>query len=314
MRRTILLLSVAVLVLASCGGGAEETERSPAATHAGTLLFMAAELGGPRDIFVIDTDGTGRARLTSGPGSPGAPDQGSAPAWSPDGTKIVWTAAAASGEGTVWVMNADGSQQVDLTQGSIGGPWPSWSPDGTQIALSNAPGLRFRIYVMDTDGTDARRVTSGPRSADDFFASWAPDGRIFFLRVLNRQSTGYSGDVFAVNTDGSGLVRLTHGWHLGGYGLSPDGTKLAVHDTQQHRILILPVDASGGAPVTLLDTDFGLDCIMPAWSPDGERLALAVSDWDTSYGSEVRIVNADGSGLTTVPNTGLAFQPTWRPA
>ena len=65
--------------------------------------------------------------------------------------------------------------------------------------------------------------------------------------------------------------------------------------------------------MTLLDDDFGFDCISPAWSPDGQALALARCSLHPSYGSDVYVVNVDGSGLTAVPNTGLAVGPTWRP-
>ena len=251
MRRAIPLLGVFALVLASCGGDAEERKASPSArpgasasasVHAGTIAFLAAELGGAPDIYLINTDGTGLTRLTSDADA-GNPYWSGSPAWSPDGTKIAWGGSNSSVGGDVWVMNADGSEKTQLTHGSVGPNWPVWSPDGTKIAFTESrPDFAIAISVMDADGSGVKRVTSGPY---DLLPAWAPDGTILFLRA---DPSNDKGDVFAVAPDGSGLVRLTRGRHVGGYGLSPDGTRLAVHDAQQHRIVILPVDGSGGAP------------------------------------------------------------------
>src|SRR5438477_2245109 len=82
------------------------------------------------DIFVANADGTGLTRLTDDP----ALDQD--PAWSPDGSKIVWASAQGgqfSRDLKLWVMNADGSGKTQLTQGS--GQAPNWSPAGSKVAF-----------------------------------------------------------------------------------------------------------------------------------------------------------------------------------
>jgi len=84
------------------------------------------------------------------------------PAWSPDGTKIVYEAAQAKGKPDVYVMNADGTGRIQLTTHPARDENPDWSPDGTQIAFySERPG-NAQIYVMNADGTQQQRITHDP--------------------------------------------------------------------------------------------------------------------------------------------------------
>jgi Tol biopolymer transport system component len=271
----------------------------------GTIAFARTDAGA--DIYVIQTDGTGLTRLAGGPGS-----WLEHPAWSPDGTRIAYH----SGFGphrtfSVWVMNADGSDRVQLTQVPPGCLWPTWSPDGSHIAftLHSPETRRFNIYMMDADGSDLSSLTSG--ATDDLFPAWAPDGTILFLRKQQGAASPL-GDVFAVHPDGGEVVQVTMQGHVGGYALSPDGTRIAIHDTAQSRIMVIPMNAPG-TPATLVDTDFGCLFVAIAWSPDAQALALACSDYMLHIGSDLYIVNADGSGLTAIPIPEGAFDPSWGP-
>jgi TolB protein len=90
-------------------------------------------------------------------------------------------------------MNADGSEQRELTQGDGRNLAHSWSPDGRRIAFS-----RLGVYVINADGTEEQRL-----SQDGEQPSWSPDGRkITFERNL---------DIYVMNADGSGQRKLTRG-------------------------------------------------------------------------------------------------------
>jgi len=99
------------------------------------IAFMSMQPGAAGfnpdyEIYVINAGGSGQKRLTHSPGEDGWP------AWSPDGKKIAFTSARddrghSSDVGPffdVYVMNADGSNQIRLTQGF--GQFSTWSPDG----------------------------------------------------------------------------------------------------------------------------------------------------------------------------------------
>jgi len=120
-------------------------------------------------VRVINADGSGLVNLTSsGPEAEGWPraDYKTRPAWSPDGTRIVFLAAS-----QIWVMNADGSGKVRLV-GSPASESPTWSGDGTKIVfVSIGPGYKA-IHVINADGTGVARLTASnqPESEPD----WTP--------------------------------------------------------------------------------------------------------------------------------------------
>jgi TolB protein len=100
------------------------------------------------------------------------------PAWSPDGTRIAFTTFR-SGAQEVWVMNADGSNEVKLTTTPAGGGSlnPAWSPDGRLIAFArvegyNTPGYTADIWLINADGTNPVRLTTDP--GFDSQPTWEP--------------------------------------------------------------------------------------------------------------------------------------------
>jgi Tol biopolymer transport system component len=152
----------------------------PAWSPDGTkIAFMVQEPGASGadpnyDIFVMNADGTGLARLTDAPGEDGWP------AWSPDGTKITFSTSRddcrnsdasdcrSSGDIgpflEVWVMNADGSGQHRLSTSF--GQFSSWSPDGSFIVFS--PGLT----VIRSHGTGQASIATPGVGGEIEFANW----------------------------------------------------------------------------------------------------------------------------------------------
>ena len=100
----------------------------------------------------MKADGSGLRNLTPKPVGAYA-----APAWSPDGRKLAFVSDR-DGNSEVYVMNANGSGQRNLTRNPAFDADPAWSPDGRKIAfVSNRDGS-YGVYVMNADGSGQRRL------------------------------------------------------------------------------------------------------------------------------------------------------------
>lgn len=96
-------------------------DQEPAWSPDGTKIAFISNRGGPYDVFVMSSDGTGITQLTHDQATEGRP------AWSPDGTRIAFESDK-SGNPQIYVMNADGAELVALTDNAGFNGWPAWAP------------------------------------------------------------------------------------------------------------------------------------------------------------------------------------------
>jgi len=169
--------------------------QDPSWSPDGTKIAFASDRGGNYDIFAMNADGTGVARLETANKS-----QSYHPAWSPDGGKIAFLRSLGP-EGRawiVWTMNADGSQIVRLPL--IASPDQlAWSPDGTELAYSNGQD----VYVVAANGRGQPVALTG-KEGNDVSPAWSPDGtKIAFLSDRGNETA-----LYAVAAAGGSAVKL----------------------------------------------------------------------------------------------------------
>jgi hypothetical protein len=206
----------------------------------------------------------------------------------------------------IYVMDADGSNPVNLTNHPAIDAGLAVSPDGTKIAFSTRRGDGdLDVYVMNADGSNPVNLTKHP--AEDVGPVWSPDG----MKIAFSRGGQYGGQIYVMNADGSNPVNLSNEPESSDFtpAWSPDGTKIAFSRYRQ----IYVMDADGSNPVNLTN-DPNEFHFAPTWSPDGTKIAFTKSVTE-SLDYEVFVMNADGSDPVNLTNNPDSYDwwPAWSP-
>lgn len=161
---------------------------------------------------------------------------------------------------------------------------------------------RSWLFTMDSDGKSIHDL-----KLEGFDPGWSPDGkRLAFASAKDEAAS----EIYIVNADGSGLVRVTRlkgGSHAGHPVWSPDGKRIAFYRWigKIPEVFVVSVD---GGEAKQLTSGGGVD---PTWSPDSKKIAFA----SASAGSiQIYSVRADGGGLTQLTNAKPgSTEPAWSP-
>ena len=215
-----------------------------------------------------------------------------APGMSPDGSQLVYFSERNWISFDLYLADAaTGKVRKRLLKSTYSGAFETfrfinssatWSPDGTKIVLAAKQGPRDRILIVDVKRNKVVKEIKPPLGAITS-PSFSPDGnRIVF--------TGYAGgisDLFIVNTDGSGLQRLTDDKYADlEPAWSPDG-KTITFTTDRGPGTDFSTLRFGNMRVALYHLDEGTTEVLPRmemgknvnpqWAPDGQSIAF-VSD------------------------------------
>jgi len=220
------------------------------------------------------------------------------------GEVIAFHRAVVGVDDDIFTMRSDGSNLRPLTSDSNQmDVCPALTFDGRQIAFGSAREGIEQIYVMNSDGSNPRRITQS--TTPNRMPAWSPDGkRIAFEREIDGHY-----QIFTTNADGTGERRLTytsaeesHAWW------SPDGKKIVFGSGRSGNADIYVMNPDGSRQTRLTSTPTGE--YFPAWSPDGSRIAYTavLNPQDPMLlPRDLFVMNADGTGirrLTTGPYLG----------
>ena len=205
----------------------------------------------------------------------------------------------------VYTMDADGTNEVRLTNRLGLDLGTAWSPDYEKIAFSSDRDGNSEVWVMGADGSNPTALTNtvGANSEPE----WSPDGsKIAFQSLRDGNSEIYVMEA----PSGANQLNLTNAvagdWSAD---WSPDGSKIAFLTDRDGNNEIYVMDTDGANLVNL--TSAGSVEWDPTWSPDGSKIAFS-TDRDGNF--EVYVMDADGSNLLRLTtNAAFDWEPTWSP-
>lgn len=287
LRASIITIAAA----AALGGAAAGPAHAAFPGENGRLAF-STNADGNFEIYSSNPDGTDRRRLTTFAGDEFEPQ------WSPDGNRLAFARRDSDGY-NIYTMNADGSDARKLT--AITNPYltnqanraPTWSPDGMTIAYEHVSDQEgYDVWTMNATDGSSKRMLSGIAMASARAPKWSPDG----TKLAMTSGT----EIYTLGADGRNPVRIATGqapdW-------SPDGTQLAF-TAKQGSTYIAVVNADGTGQRGL--GNYGHT---PSWSPDGRKITFTGGP-----GTQVFVMNADGSGATNVSNRpAMEYSSAWGP-
>lgn len=291
---------------------------APIATTAagdGVIAYGRHLDGGGAVIDLINPDGSGRTELAI----PGLIEDFGLPTWSPDASRLLISNNLILDEhGECCVAFRPSTVDVDGSDYNLidppGAPTDmychAWSANAQRVLCGvggDSPGV---FSFRESDGGDARRLTTNPFGGGDVAWSLSPDGSQFaFIRYRPGPMPGpqpflaQQVGIFVANMDGSNVRQVVaygvaQAHELASASWSPDGRHIA-SATRNGRLFVVRVDGTGLKQLSL-DVDGGYFAYQPDWSPSGDRLVFGMF---AGGQPDLYVADADGSNLVRLTDS-----------
>ncbi|MDE3106111.1 MAG: Tol-Pal system beta propeller repeat protein TolB [Acidobacteriota bacterium] len=267
-----------------------------------TKIYYVRKTGSNKEIWEMDYDGANQHPITH------LGTVSLSPRISPDNTRLAFSSLGRDGF-QIRTYSLLLGRMVNFS--SVGGTnlSPAWSPDGREIAYSSSRTGDPEIWVADSTGSLARRLTSFR----------GPDVSPVFNPRTGSQLAWISGrtglpQLYIMNTDGSAITRMTDGGYATSPSWSPNGQFLAFAWDRKYG-----PGAPGGQDIYVMEVatkrwiqlthDTGR-CDFPSWSPDGRHIVYANTADGRPEHMRVWSMLADGTGKHALTGPG-ADMPNW---
>jgi len=223
----------------------------PALSPDRTRIVFSSNRGGSYDLYLMDADGGNARRLTTDPGNEWEP------VWTPDGSRIVYTAIPKDGQAQLYALRPDGNPPQALTAGTGANQAAAVSADGKTLAFVSTRDGNQEIYLMPIDGGEARRVTRTDQR--ESHPRFLPGGDLLFASERGGRSRG-SRLMRLAGAAGEGTTLVETDEPIGGLAVSRDGRRIAyvvgrltdaARRRTQFNLFVLPL-AAGSAPATIM--------------------------------------------------------------
>ena len=284
----------------------------------GQWVVFTSDRSGSADIYRVRVDGRDLERLTD---SPAFDDQA---ALSPDNRVLAFVSSRGDGSTDIYILDLANREIRNLTDAPSGDFRPSWSPDGQTIAFSSDRDTGFphqgfpgpagkwehvqaaNVYVINTDGTGLRKVTTDSQMMAGS-PKWSADGRtIVFYEMLVRDTVGAhfgGGSSTIVSVDVATGERTVHA--------SGPGLKVSPQFIAPDRVAYLIKGmGSGTLACTSCEASAPDDLTNPSWSQDGTRVVYQAGQMETMH----HYSNTPGRplhGIVAEPGFELAHASGW---
>jgi len=253
-------------------------------------------------IYAVKPDGSGLHSIVTS----GAEIE---PAWSPDGTRVLFQRKMEDLTTDIFVSNADGTGLANLTDAPGDDTYPVWSPDGTMIAFTterNYSGSGSDAYVMNADGSSPTLLATSACCT-----TWSPDSQKI---ALGSYAVNSRFQIYTVDPNGQNLTNISNNTARDNSPVwSPDGTKIAFTSLRGgFGVQVFVMNADGSQQRNLTPNFAGASG--HTWSPDSSLVAFSGSV-SVDAESDVFVVEPSANGLVnlTASEPKADQSPQWSP-